>query len=591
MTAGADKPKTARVEYLDRDQIKALREKESEARKHRAREEQQRGDRIMSALDKLGQRLVESESERQSLKDLIDQAKDHQKELQTKIEESRRKQQQVEDDLHGVKQQNMRLNRKLEQQDQARARLNRRMQRLEIMAQDAQSALESKAMVLLTDQSMARQAALPQARAGEPLPLAIDHQAAEREAIEAMPWWQRPARFSTGAMLMTGVAAIALGLLVAKAFDRNDSAFAVMQDGSLARIDLNTGSLKPIRIQAEEIRTPGGRLFAMTRSQRGESKLTYDPEGIEAQTNRGRMEALEIMNLPAIDKQIDADMALRGEMKVLQDQALGGNAEAQHDLAALYTAGQGVTQDYDRAITLFKLSANQGVANAAYNLGVLYHQGLGVDQNMPLALDWYRRAALLGHPEAEYNLGIAYIEGIGTAFNPPLAAAMFQQAAMKGIMEAAYNLGLILENVLVEGSRPRDALIWYRAAMEGGSAEARNALSALAQKLDIPFETAGRDEEGEPFSALVSQARQDRNFDWPESYIMPDILPDTQTVMMMQLQQQMTRLGSYSGAADGIENEALRQSIQEYKEANAIAGLDLTFVEFFSLLLTLRTGV
>lgn len=590
MTAGADKPTRARVEYLDREQIKALREKESEARKSRVRTEQQRGDRIMSALDKLGQRLVESESERQSLKDLIDQARDHQKDLQTSVEQSEQKQTEVEEQIRSLRQQNSRLNRKLEQQDQARARINRRIQKVEMIAQDAQLALESKAMVLLTDQTMAQSTGLPYARAAEPLPPAVHYEAQRQAEIHALPWWKRPLHMSTGTMLMTGVAAVALGLLVAKAIEPQEKAFAVLQDGSLAQIDLASGQVKPIRFQAEEVVTPGGRLFASTKTKRSLDRLVYDPDGIPAQANRGRVEALAVINPPSVTDVLDRDTALRGDIKALEDQAFSNNAEAQHDLAALYTSGQGVTQDYNRAVAWFKYAANAGVANAAYNLGVLYQQGLGVEQDMPLALNWYRRAALQGHAEAEYNLGIAYIEGIGTPFNPQLAAALFQQAAMKGIVEAAYNLGLILENNLVEGAGSRDALIWYRAAMEGGSPDARNSLTSLSQKLNIPFEKAGRVEGAEPFASLVSQARSG-DVEWPKAYSMDGVLPSVQEVTMVQLQQQMTLLGSYNGDNDGQENESLRQSVKDYKIANGIESLDLTFTEFLSFLLTLRTGV
>jgi TPR repeat protein len=110
------------------------------------------------------------------------------------------------------------------------------------------------------------------------------------------------------------------------------------------------------------------------------------------------------------------DESLSDSLKELQDKAYAGTAEAQHDLAALYTAGSGVKQDYKRAAYWFDQAAGAGVANAAYNLGVLHHQGLGVEKNIQKALDWYRLAALKGHPEAQYNLGIAYIEGIGTKY-------------------------------------------------------------------------------------------------------------------------------------------------------------------------------
>lgn len=187
---------------------------------------------------------------------------------------------------------------------------------------------------------------------------------------------------------------------------------------------------------------------------------------------------------------IEADNSLPAPMLELQKQAFNGVAEAQHDLAAIYTAGRGgVTQNFDKAAQWFREAADQGIANASYNLGVLYHQGLGVDRDLDRALYWYREAAKLGHPEAQYNLGIAYIEGIGTTYDANIAAAFFESSANQGVVEAAYNLGLIHENSLIgKSSKQEDALLWYKIAADGGSTDAKAALTGLAKSLQIGME-------------------------------------------------------------------------------------------------------
>lgn len=173
-------------------------------------------------------------------------------------------------------------------------------------------------------------------------------------------------------------------------------------------------------------------------------------------------------------------------VREIEKRAFEGIPEAQHDLAAIYTAGHGgVKINYEKAVFWFTEAAYNGIGNARYNLGVLYHQGLGVKQDTHKAISWYKAAADVGHPEAQYNLGIAYIEGIGTAYDPQKAASYFEQAALSGIPEAAYNLGIVHENGLTESSRPEEALYWYKKAADAGSTEARNALSQLAKKLGI----------------------------------------------------------------------------------------------------------
>jgi TPR repeat protein len=189
----------------------------------------------------------------------------------------------------------------------------------------------------------------------------------------------------------------------------------------------------------------------------------------------------------ALNSRIQPDAALPAAFKDLESQAFKGMPEAQHDLAAVYTAGRaGVTQNFEKAALWFREAADQKIANAAYNLGVLYHQGLGVEKDLDRALYWYREAAKLGHPEAQYNLGIAYIEGIGTEYNAQTAAAFFESAANQGIVEAAYNLGLIYENGLIGGgAKPEDAFMWYKIASDGGSNDAKAALAQLSSALNI----------------------------------------------------------------------------------------------------------
>jgi TPR repeat protein len=188
----------------------------------------------------------------------------------------------------------------------------------------------------------------------------------------------------------------------------------------------------------------------------------------------------------SVAERIAPDASLPKLVRAIEQKALEGDAEAQHDLAAIYTAGHGgVKQDFERAAMWFREASDNGIANARYNLGVLYHQGLGVKRDLGKALYWYREAATLSHPEAQYNLGIAYIEGIGTEYNAPMAASYFQRAANNGIMEAAYNLGLIYENGLLGEPDTNQALLWYKVAADQGSSDAQAAIKQLSKSLQI----------------------------------------------------------------------------------------------------------
>lgn len=278
-----------------------------------------------------------------------------------------------------------------------------------------------------------------------------------------------------------------------KALEENPEGLAAQLNdiapGARQELDLD----QPVATQTP--RTPEGTVAAATTTASG----AYDP--LQAVGAQAYAQDPQIANIVAKEKpagtimaRIPADAALPAAVKDLENQAFSGVPEAQHDLAAIYTAGRGgVTQNFEKAATWFREAADQKIANAAYNLGVLYHQGLGVDKDLDRALYWYREAAKMQHPEAQYNLGIAYIEGIGTEYSAPIAAAYFESAANQGVVEAAYNLGLIYENGLVGGgAKPEDALLWYKIAADGGSNDAKAALAQLSSTLNIRQDDIGK---------------------------------------------------------------------------------------------------
>lgn len=183
-------------------------------------------------------------------------------------------------------------------------------------------------------------------------------------------------------------------------------------------------------------------------------------------------------------QRINPDAGLPAALKEVEAKAFQGVPEAQHDLAAIYTAGHGGAKtDFAQAAKWFEEAALNGIANARYNLGVLYQQGLGVTQDTTKAINWYKAAAAQNHPEAQYNLGIAYIEGVGTDYNPQKAASNFERAARSGILEASYNLGLIYENGLLGTPQIEEAIYWYSRAAEEGSPESKAALNQLARNM------------------------------------------------------------------------------------------------------------
>ncbi len=550
-----------------------------------------------------------------------------------------------------------RLDRQIEKVTQEKMRVLRKVERLEEITAETQDALRARALVLLTDQSAAVQANLPNmtalARSGE----TQDH----IDISGDQPWWRRSVQMQSLGMASMVAAALLGGWVLNQWQQPTVPQIAVLENGGLARLDLETKRWEAIPAQtsqpenaqtSEEVSTlndtivPASGISAEASPENllaqdqteapGQSPdttqdttqdttpanmpldilnadpaelneaLAQDPDGLAAQLNEIAPQASPDTQAPSVEPEavkpvaplsvpgqkaleekayrqkssvardvaqekksglitdrISADPSLPKMVKAIETSAFGGNAEAQHDLAAIYTAGQGgVAQNFERASLWFRESADNGVSNAMYNLGVLYHQGLNGTKDMNKALYWYREAAKAGHPEAQYNLGIAYIEGIGTDYDPKIAAMFFERAANNGVPEAAYNLGLVYENALLGEANPNEALFWYKKASDGGNRDAASALAQMTQKLQIGSEDVDN------IVSRMNKMRAERVGGAVTPTSTGNTPPPTNPVQLLtqQIQEQLKNKGLFKGKTDGILGERTIASIRRYQE-------------------------
>ena len=85
-----------------------------------------------------------------------------------------------------------------------------------------------------------------------------------------------------------------------------------------------------------------------------------------------------------------------------------------------------------------------GDALAMHNRGMFYSEGLnGYTQDYTKALSLWRRAAELGDARAHGNIGVAYKHGEGVEVDKKKSAYYYEQAAMRGAVDARFNLGNI----------------------------------------------------------------------------------------------------------------------------------------------------
>lgn len=136
-----------------------------------------------------------------------------------------------------------------------------------------------------------------------------------------------------------------------------------------------------------------------------------------------------------------------GAAGVLTDLADRGYVPAQTVLGEIYLfGGNGVSVDYQLAVSLFEAAAAMSDSAAYYWLGEIYITGLGVDADPDAAARWYLLAAAnQGNAEAQFELGLAYADGDGVPVDYATAYMWLNLAAVGRITAAASRLDALTD--------------------------------------------------------------------------------------------------------------------------------------------------
>ena len=161
-----------------------------------------------------------------------------------------------------------------------------------------------------------------------------------------------------------------------------------------------------------------------------------------------------------------------------------GHAWSQFALGYDFHFGKGVKLDCALARYWYGKAAEQGIAEAQNNLANLYSDGLGGEVDVDNALYWYEKSSKAGDIVASANLGWQLVKGKGVKHDFRRAAALLKEYLAENPYSAQhhYLLAECYEHGAGGRASRRLAYEHYREAADFGFPTARKALRRLARK-------------------------------------------------------------------------------------------------------------
>ncbi|MEO8758268.1 MAG: peptidoglycan-binding protein [Devosia sp.] len=253
----------------------------------------------------------------------------------------------------------------------------------------------------------------------------------------------------------------------------------------------------------------------------------------------------------------------------LRQSAANGDARAQFEVAAIYTEGRAIPQDYKAAATWYERAAAQGFAPAQYRLGSLYESGTGVTKDLNTAKLWYERAAEAGNRMSMHNLAALYAGGQLGKQQFDSAAKWFEEAASRGLTDSQFNLGMLYARGLGVPQSLSDSYKWFGIAALTGDKDATKARDDMARSLDA--ETMAK------LNAEVAAFRPAKidlaaNFapigTWTKSFDPGETI--TSRDIVASVQKALGKLGYDVGTPDGVAGKKTADAIKAFEGATGM---------------------
>ena len=166
-------------------------------------------------------------------------------------------------------------------------------------------------------------------------------------------------------------------------------------------------------------------------------------------------------------------------VEMLQMSAASGNHDAEWELGAMYEFANHIPQDSAKAIELYRKSAESGSPIGLYMLAHCYQHGIAIEENHAISDSLYAKSVEglteLLPDEDMYVLnfiGSAYFWGDGVEMDRERAFGYYLTSAKKGNPETQYKIGNSYETGEGTAKDMEQAMLWYRKSADQGYPEA-----------------------------------------------------------------------------------------------------------------------
>ena len=254
----------------------------------------------------------------------------------------------------------------------------------------------------------------------------------------------------------------------------------------------------------------------------------------------------------------------------LRQAAADGDARAQFEIAAIYTEGRAVPQDYKAAATWYERAAAQGFVPAEYRLGSLYESGNGVTKDLNTARLWYERAAEAGNRMSMHNLAALYAGGQLGKQQFDSAAKWFEEAAARGLTDSQFNLGMLYARGLGVPQDLSASYKWFSIAALSGDKDSAKARDDIARSLGADKVAAVQAEVAAFKPVSIDLAANfapigtwSKSFDPGETIASRDIVAN--------VQKALGKLGYDVGTPDGVAGKKTAEAIKSFEAATGMS--------------------